>query len=126
MLLDHGPELASEEEAGNEKQKHGLFVSLRVYVMADKFDVPALKLLARHRFYDKAKGVFPTCKHFPDVVDELYESTAPNDKAMREIPSRFIFEGYFRDHPGFVINDYIPVNKHGDLATSAFLLRKYR
>jgi hypothetical protein len=30
---------------------HSLFTSLRVYVMADKFGVLALKLLAREGFY---------------------------------------------------------------------------
>lgn len=35
-----------------------LFISLRVYVMADKFGVPSLQLLARQRFYSTAREVF--------------------------------------------------------------------
>ncbi|POR32684.1 Uncharacterized protein TPAR_07091 [Tolypocladium paradoxum] len=76
----------SESEEYDPKHPISLFTSLRVYVMADKFDVPGLKLLARHRFYHSATAHFETFEQFPNVVDELYETTSPDDRFMREIP----------------------------------------
>jgi hypothetical protein len=63
---------------------------LRLYVMADKYDVPALKLLARNRFYRAAELVWREAEYFPDIVDELYETTPPSDTAMREIVCRLV------------------------------------
>lgn len=63
---------------------------LRLYVMADKYDVPALRLLARDRFYRAVELVWEEAKCFPDVVDELYQTTPPTDTAMREIVCRLV------------------------------------
>ncbi|EWZ40999.1 hypothetical protein FOZG_06426 [Fusarium oxysporum Fo47] len=63
---------------------------LRLYVMADKYDVPALRLLARDRFYRAVELVWEEAKCFPDVVDELYQTTSPTDTAMREIVCRLV------------------------------------
>ncbi|KEY72838.1 hypothetical protein S7711_04422 [Stachybotrys chartarum IBT 7711] len=92
-----------------------LFTSLRVYVLADKCDVPALKLLARERFWVTASHVFETYADFPAVVDELYETTAPGDFAMREIPCRLIANRYQWDGPLATAVDPV-LAKHGDLA----------
>ncbi|KAK1245611.1 hypothetical protein MKX08_005240 [Trichoderma sp. CBMAI-0020] len=71
-----------------------LLMSLRLYVMADKFGVPALQLLSRRRFYSTAQEVFLTYSEFSAVIDELYETTAPTDYIIREIPCRLIAAGY--------------------------------
>jgi hypothetical protein len=63
---------------------------LRLYVMADKYDVPALRLLARDRFYRAVELVWEEAECFPDVVDELYQTTPPTDTAMREIVCRLV------------------------------------
>ena len=94
---------------------HTLFTSLRVYVMADKFDVPALKLLARERFYRTAENIYMTCEDFPAVVDEMYRSTPPTDVAMREIPCRLIANQYGLENA--LRERIVPVmREHGDLA----------
>jgi hypothetical protein len=94
---------------------HSLFTSLRVYVMADKFDVPGLKLLARERFYRTAEGIYTTCEDFPAVVDEMYRSTPPTDVAMREIPCRLIANQYCGEKA--LRERIVPVmREHGDLA----------
>ncbi|KAK3901776.1 BTB/POZ protein [Staphylotrichum tortipilum] len=67
-----------------------LFLPVRLYVMADKFDVPALKLLARDRFYRAAELSWRVADCFPEVVDELYTNTAPTDLALREIVCRLV------------------------------------
>jgi hypothetical protein len=94
---------------------HSLFTSLRVYVMADKFDVPALKLLACKRFSQTAEKIYMTCEDFPAVVDEMYRNTPPNDIAMREIPCRLIANQYYEDK---ALRERVePVmREHGDLA----------
>ncbi|KAI9781727.1 MAG: hypothetical protein M1839_005720 [Geoglossum umbratile] len=94
---------------------HSLFTSLRVFIMADKFNVPALKLLARNRFYRTAENVYSTCEDFPTVVDEMYRNTTEKDRTMREIPCRLIANQYpsdkaLRDRVGPVMQE------HGDLA----------
>ncbi|KAL5596292.1 hypothetical protein FOVSG1_009981 [Fusarium oxysporum f. sp. vasinfectum] len=63
---------------------------LRLYVMTDKYDVPALQLLARDRFYRAVELVWEEAECFPDVVDELYQTTPPTDTAMREIMCRLV------------------------------------
>ncbi|KAI3575012.1 hypothetical protein IWW34DRAFT_809621 [Fusarium oxysporum f. sp. albedinis] len=63
---------------------------LRLYVMADKYNVPALRLLARDRFYRAVELVWEEAECFPDVVDELYQTTPPTDTAMREIVCRLV------------------------------------
>jgi len=94
---------------------HNLFTSLRVYVMADKFGVPALKLLARERFYRTAERIYTTCEDFPAVVDEMYRSTPPTDVAMREIACRLIANQYSEEKA--LRERIVPVMlEHGDLA----------
>ncbi|KAI8633281.1 hypothetical protein F5Y19DRAFT_417325 [Xylariaceae sp. FL1651] len=67
-----------------------LLVSLRLYIMADKYDVPALRLLARDRFYRAAEFQWEFDDSFPDVVDELYSFTPETEVAMREIVCRLV------------------------------------
>ncbi len=67
-----------------------LFIPLRLYIMADKYDVPALRLLARDRFYRAAEAHWEDSDCFPDVVDELYSSTPETETAMREIVCRLV------------------------------------
>ncbi|KAH7163338.1 hypothetical protein B0J13DRAFT_669926 [Dactylonectria estremocensis] len=72
------------------KERNDLFMPLRIYVMADKYDVPLLRLLARDRFYRAAELLWEDAECFPDVVDELYRLTPETDTAMREIVCRLV------------------------------------
>ncbi|KAJ4269785.1 Kelch-like protein 10 [Fusarium torreyae] len=87
---------------------------LRLYVMADKYDVAALRLLTRDRFYRVAELVWEEAESFPDIVDEVYQTTPPGETAMREIVCRLvgarILDSQVRDkmRPLMV--------KHGDFA----------
>ncbi len=74
-----------------------LLLPLRLYVMVHEHDIPALKLLARNRFYRAAEVLWRHADCFPDVVDELYTSTPPSDVAMREIVCRLVASGIERD-----------------------------
>jgi hypothetical protein len=82
--------------------------------MADKYDVPALKLLARDRFYRTAEVSWTTAECFPDVVDELYSCTPDTDLAMREIVCRLVGNSV---HNNEARERMEPVmRKHGDFA----------
>ncbi|KAF5611437.1 uncharacterized protein FSUBG_2270 [Fusarium subglutinans] len=70
--------------------RNDMTLPLRLYVMADKYDVPALRLLARDRFYRAVELVWEEAECFADVVDELYQTTPPTDTAMREIVCRLV------------------------------------
>ncbi|KAF5723308.1 hypothetical protein FMUND_1942 [Fusarium mundagurra] len=70
--------------------RNDMTLPLRLYVLADKYNVPALRLLARDRFYRAVELVWEEAECFPDVVDELYQTTPPNDTAMREIVCRLV------------------------------------
>ncbi|KAM0239509.1 hypothetical protein ACHAP5_008299 [Fusarium lateritium] len=70
--------------------RNDMTLPLRLYVMADKYDVPALRLLARDRFYRSVELVWEEADCFPDIVDELYQTTPPTDTAMREIVCRLV------------------------------------
>ncbi|KAK6208605.1 hypothetical protein QIS74_12123 [Colletotrichum tabaci] len=94
--------------------RNDLFLHLRVYVMADKFAVPALKLLARDRFYRAAELAWDVADEFPDVVDELYTKTPDTDVDMRGIVCRLVGNSVFDDR---VRERLEPVmRKHGDFA----------
>ncbi|KAI1435223.1 hypothetical protein GGR50DRAFT_703318 [Xylaria sp. CBS 124048] len=104
-------------------QGHNLFDSLRVYCAATRFNIQALKLLARDRFYRTAEKVLMfSYEHdadneapwtiydhqrryrsrlagaifydFPEVVDELYQTVPESDVVMRTIPAILIAAGY--------------------------------
>ncbi|KAI9927088.1 hypothetical protein MW887_003471 [Aspergillus wentii] len=57
-----------------------LFTSLRMYVLADKYSVPALHYLAGLRFRRTAERHWNKYPQFLDVVDELFATTLPSDR----------------------------------------------
>lgn len=91
-----------------------LFLPLRLYVMADKYDVPALKLLTRDRLYRTIEACWITCEDFPAFVDELYRCTPPNDLTLRGIVSRVVGNRLEEDMTRWRLEGVM--RKHGDLA----------
>ncbi|WXC49248.1 hypothetical protein SNK03_011734 [Fusarium graminearum] len=96
--------------------RNDMTLPLRLYAMADVYDVPALQLLTRDRFYRAAELYWEEAECFPDIVDELYETTPPGDTAMREIVCRLV-GARILDHK--VREKMRPVmTKHGEFAVS--------
>ncbi|KAF5488081.1 hypothetical protein K4K60_011915 [Colletotrichum sp. SAR11_57] len=109
-----------------------LFLHLRLYVMADKYDVPALKLLARERFYRSAELSWEVADEFPAVVDELYSDTIETHSAMRDIVCRLVgnqvgnvrtrerMEWVMKKHGEFAVGvmNYYILSKDGEFAWS--------
>ncbi|RDA90593.1 hypothetical protein CP533_6939, partial [Ophiocordyceps camponoti-saundersi (nom. inval.)] len=84
---DEGP-----SQQADRTRRDNLFLSLRVYVMADKFNVPNLQLLARDRFFEAASNAYDTWEQFPAVVEEMSETTAPTDVHLRKRTCNLIAE----------------------------------
>jgi hypothetical protein len=94
--------------------RNDMTLPLRLYVMADKYDVPALRLLARDRFYRSVELVWEEAECFPEIVDELYQTTPPTDTAMREIVCRLV--GTLILDPSVRQKMRPVMAKHGDFA----------
>ncbi|RSM02741.1 hypothetical protein CDV31_010780 [Fusarium ambrosium] len=70
--------------------------SARVYVLADKYDVPALRLLARDRFFEAGKKLLGMTKwwltatwddtaFFSDIVKTIYDNTSEQDPLRKAL-----------------------------------------
>src|SRR5436189_3099842 len=85
---------------------------VRVYSIAEKYGISALKLEAK----DKFSKVAVTCwdmDDFPDVASEIYSSTPPEDRGLRDIVTGVAhahivkllkkddFNNTFQETPGF-------------------------
>ncbi|KAK4447994.1 hypothetical protein QBC34DRAFT_408651 [Podospora aff. communis PSN243] len=62
-----------------------LFGHLRVYLLADKYNVEPLRKLARHRFKMEAEIVYHNAPEWPLVVDELISACRGDDNDIRSI-----------------------------------------
>lgn len=62
-----------------------------VYSLADKYDIPDLKLHARAKFEAKALGAKPSelRNNFHRVVEEVFDTTPDTDKDLRGVVIRF-------------------------------------
>ncbi|KAH6640171.1 hypothetical protein F5144DRAFT_87652 [Chaetomium tenue] len=68
---------------------HAMLTSVRMYAMGDMFCVPALKVLARNRFYKAIERNMDSFD-FPGIVDEVFETTGPGDWGLKDICVLFI------------------------------------
>lgn len=72
-------------------------INVKVYAMADKFDIPELKILAREKFTACAQG-WPL-PDFPNVVHEALSSTPESDRGLRDILKRILAAHIDDIHP---------------------------
>jgi len=105
---------APEQPEVEEKAKKDLFLALHLYVMANKYEVPTLQLLARNRFYRAAELTWKEAEWFPDVVDEIYSTIPATDVRLREIVCRLVGAGIHDDHQRMRMGPVMA--KHGDFA----------
>lgn len=76
-----------------ETDESHLLTHTRVYALAEKFDIPALKDLARSKF-EMAMACFYDSPEFADAIIEVYCSTIDTDRGLRDIVLQA-----FRSHP---------------------------
>lgn len=58
--------------------------NVKMYSIGDKYDVPALKMLARQKFEESAKACWDM-DDFPHAIAEVYKSTPPTDRGLRDL-----------------------------------------
>ncbi|OCL13437.1 hypothetical protein AOQ84DRAFT_274788, partial [Glonium stellatum] len=63
----------------------------KVYSLADKYDLSALKLHAKEKF-DKAVENCWSADDFPHVISEVYSSTPATDRGLRNVVMRVVYE----------------------------------
>lgn len=96
------------------RQVQSLYTSIRIYIMADKFDVGGLKLSACQRFwvvgkellfvdevhpvFDEEALKFQTHEHLLKAVSMVYDNTGPHDKAIRILVGCLLKAGLKDEH----------------------------
>ena len=97
----------SDEDEEYETDDSNLLNHTRVYALAEKYDVPALKELARSKF-EMAMACFYDSPEFADAIEEVYCSTIDSDRGLRDIVLQA-----FRTHPQLAsTQDVYNVIKH--------------
>jgi hypothetical protein len=75
----------------------------QVYALADKYDIPALKILATTKFEALATDSWNTTD-FPHSIKVMYESTPSDDRGLRDVALRLAAENshaLFEDNEEF-------------------------
>ena len=76
-----------------ESEESHLVLHTQVYALAEKYDIPSLKQLARSKF-EMAMACFYDSPDFADAIEEVYCSTIDSDRGLRDI----VLEA-FKSHP---------------------------
>ncbi|KAF7507484.1 hypothetical protein GJ744_010415 [Endocarpon pusillum] len=92
LVNNSGGNVPSQEDS-----QPTLFSTVRVYAIADKYNVQSLKDFAQERFGRWARSNWP-CEDFTAIIREVFSSTPSSDRGLRDIVS-----GTVADHLGFFI-----------------------
>ena len=85
-------ESQEEEDESMEPESH-LLLHTRVYALAEKYDIPSLKELARGKF-EMAMACYYDSPEFAEAIEDVYCSTIDSDRGLRDI----VLEA-FKSHP---------------------------
>jgi hypothetical protein len=85
LMMDGDSDYESydEEDELPEDESH-LLLHTRVYTLAEKYDIPSLKQLAKRKF-ETAMACHYDSPEFPLAIEEVYCSTIDNDRGLRDI-----------------------------------------
>ena len=81
----------SKDASTSESQKrihHRMLNNIAVYAIADKYDIPPLKEMARAKFQTIISTIRPY-QEFPTVVKAAFDSTPQSDQGLRSIVTKF-------------------------------------
>lgn len=81
------------EEYEYETDDSNLLTHTRVYALAEKYDIPTLKELAKRKF-EMAMACYYDSPEFADAIEEVYCSTIDTDRGLRDVVLQA-----FRSHP---------------------------
>jgi len=118
LMIDDGCDYDSYDEEEEVVQDESyLLLHTRVYALAEKYDIPALKALARQKF-EMAMACNYDSPDLPEAIEEVYCSTLDTDRGLRDIVLDL-----FKCHPQLATTpDIFPVIK--DLPTLTMELYK--
>ncbi|EME45178.1 hypothetical protein DOTSEDRAFT_71038 [Dothistroma septosporum NZE10] len=89
--LGSDEELREEHEL-TESESH-LVLHTQIYALAEKYDIPALKQLARHKF-EMSAACYYDAPELADAIEFVYSSTMDSDRGLRDVVLQL-----FRSHP---------------------------
>lgn len=76
---------------------------IRVYAIADKYDIPTLKLRAQEKFNNVIMNFLKT-DEFARVIAEIYSTTVPTDRGLRDkvVELAYVYRRELLDKKSFV------------------------
>lgn len=98
----------------------GLLIHAKIYIIADKYDIDPLKIMAASR-YQKALGFGWDDSAFLRTVELIYDNTVESDRLLRDVVARYI-----NDHLAALLKqkEFIELMKeHGELALDIVTLQ---
>ena len=106
-----------EEEPLDDSQ---MVLHTRVYALAEKYDIPSLKYLAKSKF-EMAMACFYDSPDFALAIEEVYCSTIDSDRGLRDI----VLEA-FKNYPQLASTQdvFAVINETPSLALDLFKLER--
>lgn len=92
-ILDESLTAEEDNESSDAFTDAHLLLHTRVYALAEKYDIPPLKQLARAKF-ETALACYYDSPELAAAIDEVYHSTIDSDRGLRDI----VLEA-FKVHP---------------------------
>lgn len=90
---EDGEHSCDEDETYFSSEESHLLLHTRVYALAEKYDIPSLKEVARRKF-EIAMACHYDSPEFADAVEEVYCSTIDSERGLRDVVLQA-----FRNHP---------------------------
>lgn len=81
-----------EDYESTESESH-LLLHTQVYALAEKYDIPTLKQLAKRKF-EMAVACYYDAPELADAIEFVYTSTIDSDRGLRDVVLQL-----FRNHP---------------------------
>lgn len=112
-------ESTDDEDEWREEPSH-LLLHTQVYALAEKYDIPSLKSLARQKF-ETAMACHYDSPEFPDAIEDAYCSTIDTDRGLRDI----VIEA-FRNYPQLAATQdvFAVINRTPSLALELYKVER--
>nr|POF22179.1 hypothetical protein CFP56_36264 [Quercus suber] len=118
--MDSDSAYDSEEEDHWKEDPSHLLLHTQVYALAEKYDIPSLKDLARQKF-ETAMACHYDSLEFPDAIEEVYCSTIDSDRGLRDV----VIDA-FRTHPQLAATQdvFAVINRTPSLALELYKVER--
>jgi hypothetical protein len=79
--------MKEQDDASATTDELSLLNNVLVYAIAEKYGIAELKQMAKEKFRSQARSLL-SAKEFSEIIRELYGSTPPSDRGLRDIVSQ--------------------------------------